>query len=79
MRVDLRGFDGTMPQQFLDVADIGAAFDQVSGEAVAQDVRSDRLGNFCLFCDPQRATGRSLLFLARSIKRVGSPAIRAIR
>ena len=43
-RVHLRGGDGGMAQQFLDHADVGAAFQQVGGKGMAQGVRGDILG-----------------------------------
>jgi hypothetical protein len=39
-----------MAEQHLDDADIGAGFEQVRGEAVAQRVNGDRLAQICLAC-----------------------------
>ncbi len=41
MRVDLRGAQALMAQQFLHAAQIGAVVQQVRGEAVPQRVRAD--------------------------------------
>jgi hypothetical protein len=41
--VDLGGGDVGVAQQGLDDAQVGAAFQQVGGEGVAQDVGADRL------------------------------------
>ena len=40
--VDHGGLEGTVPQQLLNVSDIGAAFEQMNGEAVAQAVGAVR-------------------------------------
>ena len=45
-----------MAEQHLDDADIGAGFEQVRGEAVAQRVNGDRLAQLCLACG--HAAGR---------------------
>ena len=42
--VSLSGGKGGMPQQFLDGAQIGAPFQKVRGECVAQPVRGDPPG-----------------------------------
>ena len=44
MGVDLGGGDVGMAEQHLHRAQIGAAFEQMGGEGVAQDVRADPLG-----------------------------------
>lgn len=39
--VDLRGRHGSVTEQFLDDADVGAAFEQMRGERMPQGVRGD--------------------------------------
>ncbi len=44
---DFRGLNGMMPQQCVDVSDIGAAFDQVAGETATQEVQRNRPADLC--------------------------------
>ena len=61
VRVDLRGDEALVPQQFLDTADVGAAVEQMRGEAMAERVGSgagvERLPAGCAFpaCGPRCA------------------------
>ena len=41
VRVNLRGADGRVPEQFLDDPQIGAVLEQMGGKAVPQHVRRD--------------------------------------
>ena len=41
LSIDLRGGDAGVAEQFLNDAQISAAFEQVSGETVAKHVRRD--------------------------------------
>lgn len=41
--IDLRGRDGSMPEEFLDGTDIGAVGEEGSGETVAEGVGGDFL------------------------------------
>jgi hypothetical protein len=45
--VDLGGADVSVAEQFLDGADIGAALEEVGGEAVAEGVAARVLGEAC--------------------------------
>ena len=38
VRVDLRGLEGCVTQEFLDFAHVGASVEQVCGERVSEDV-----------------------------------------
>ena len=62
MRVDLRGHEAFVAQQFLHAADVGAAVEQMRGEAVPQRVRRGAVveaGQFqILFQHPADAAGR---------------------
>src|SRR6476660_3089036 len=44
VRVDLRGRDVRVPEQFLNHAQVGPILQQVARESVAQDVRADEIG-----------------------------------
>src|SRR5919107_180118 len=41
VRVNLRGGEARVAEEFLDVAEVGAAVEEVRGEGVAQGVRAD--------------------------------------
>ncbi len=43
VRVDLRGHQALVPQQFLHAADVGTSVEQVRGKAVSQGVRASAL------------------------------------
>jgi hypothetical protein len=45
--IGFRGPNETMLQQFSDVADIGAAFNQVAGENATQEVQRNRPADLC--------------------------------
>ncbi len=45
MGVDHRGLDVPVAEEFLDDADVGAIFEEVGGEGVAQDVAGDASGD----------------------------------
>ena len=62
--VDLRGGDIGMAKELLNHSQVRSAFEQVSGEGVAQEVRVDLLGQSChgcsLFHDLSHAIGGEL-------------------
>ena len=47
VRVNLRGLDVLVPEDLLDVTDVGPVLVHVRGHAVAQQVTSSHLAGFC--------------------------------
>src|SRR3954464_9892365 len=45
MNVNHRGLEAAVPQEFLDVAQIGTAIEQMSSEAMSKNMRGDPLTN----------------------------------
>ena len=50
VRVDLRGGDIRVAEEFLHGAEVGAVYEEIGGEAVAEQVRVDVVGNPGLCC-----------------------------
>src|SRR5690242_15835476 len=59
MRVDLGRREALVPQQLLDDAQVGAALEQVRGEAVAERVRAHALGQAGLAPQPVEAPAQA--------------------
>src|SRR4249919_1962341 len=83
--VDLRGRDRGVAEQLLDRAQVGAALEQVRGEAVSQGVRGDATGERGL-ADPEAETagdvgaGEAAAALGeekRRLARIGSERVAA--
>ncbi len=66
---DFRGLNGMMPQQCVDVSDIGAAFDQVAGETATQEVRRNRPVDLC----PYGSLSHHRLYASCRVQPAGLP------